>query len=66
MAFTKAACTLVDLGLGAFVAEVCDLTHSFYYTDTYTQKHTHPPEGRRIEADVLEPKGMSYFFCLQM
>lgn len=40
MAFTKAACTLVDLGLGAFVAKVCDLTHSFYYMDTYTQMYT--------------------------
>ncbi len=35
----KAACTLVDLGLAAFVAKVCDLTHSFYYTDSYTNTY---------------------------
>ena len=56
MAFTKAACTPVDLGLGAFVEQVCDLTHSFYYTDTYAHKHRRTPEGAHTEAEASEEK----------
>lgn len=43
MVSTKAGCTLVDLGLWAFVAKVCDITNSFHCMDTYT----HAPAGKQ-------------------
>lgn len=48
-ALTKAACTLVDLGLGAFVAKVCDLTRSLYSTAAYTQTHVLPTETEKVD-----------------
>lgn len=49
MALTKAACTLVDLGLGAFVAKVFDLTHSFQRTATNTQTLTFSVGCKHLE-----------------